>query len=182
MIYTAARIAGLSSSNYFMNIDQNLVITADDDDTDNTASALLPRCEFPKMCEEMWTRLRSTPGFFNEDISDTPFHDNLYVDRSHESYLIGRQLAEWRREYEAVMEEFIKAEYLYSQTFASVPPQESNEAIYVRKSDFGTADKHVIITAMPSLLEALHHRRYTWFPCIEAMYVQKLIEAQQVSV
>jgi len=63
MIYTAARIAGLSSSNYFGNIDQEMVISADDVDTDNTASALQPKCEFPIMCEEVWTRLRTTPGF-----------------------------------------------------------------------------------------------------------------------
>ena len=110
MIYAAARIAGLVSNNYFGNIEQELVISADDDDTDNNATELLPTCGFPKMCEEMWTRLRTTPWFFNEEISDIPFQDNLYDDRSHQSHLIGRQLAEWRRAYEAAMEEFIKAE------------------------------------------------------------------------
>ena len=48
--------------------------------------------------------------FFDEKISDIPFKDNLYCDRSQQSYLMGRQLAEWRRKYEAVMEEFITAE------------------------------------------------------------------------
>ena len=110
MIYTAARIAGLSSSNYFMNIDQELVISADDDDTDNTGSALPPRCDFPRMCEEMWTRLRTTPGFFNQEISDIPVQGIRYTDRSNQSHLIGRQLADWRKDYGAVMEEFIKAE------------------------------------------------------------------------
>ena len=110
MIYTAARIAGLASNNYFGNIDQELVISADDDDTDNTASALPPRCDFPRMCEEIWTRLRTTRLFFDEKISDIPFRDNLYGDRSQQSYLMGRQLAEWRGNYEAAMEEFITAE------------------------------------------------------------------------
>ena len=50
------------------------------------------------------------PAFFNEEISDVPFDDNKYHDRSQQSYLMGRQLAEWRRKYEAVMEEFITAE------------------------------------------------------------------------
>jgi len=110
LIYTAARIAGLSSSNYFMNIDQNLVITADDDDTDNTGSALPPRCDFPRMCDEMWTRLRNTPRFFDQEISDIPVKGIRYNDRSNQSKLIGRQLAAWRKDYGAEVEEFIKAE------------------------------------------------------------------------
>ena len=72
MIYTAARIAGLASNNYFGNIDQELVISADDDDTDNNATALLPRCDFPKMCEEMWTRLRTTRHFFKKRFPTFP--------------------------------------------------------------------------------------------------------------
>ena len=110
MIYTAARIAGLSSSNYFGNINQELVRSADDDDTDNNATALLPKGDFPKMCEEVWTRLRTTRRFFDERISDIPHNDNPYCDRSQQSYLMGRQLAEWKRKYEAVVEEFITAE------------------------------------------------------------------------
>jgi len=110
VIYTAARIAGLASNNYFGNIDQELVISADDDDTDNNATALQPRCDFPKMCEEMWTRLRTTRHFFDEEISDIPFDDNTYCDRSQQSHLMGLQLAEWRRRYAAAVEEFIAAE------------------------------------------------------------------------
>ena len=50
------------------------------------------------------------PRVFNQEISDIPFQGNLYGDRSNQSYLIGRQLADWRKDYGAVMEEFIKAE------------------------------------------------------------------------
>ena len=62
------------------------------------------------MCEEVWTRLRTTRLFFDERISDSPHNENPYRDRSRQSYFVGRHLAEWKREYEAVMEEFITAE------------------------------------------------------------------------
>ena len=72
MIYTAARIAGLASNNYFGNIAQELVISADDDDTDNNATELLPTCGSPKMCEEMWNRLRTTPDFLIQRLPTFP--------------------------------------------------------------------------------------------------------------
>ena len=87
---------------------QELVISADDDDTDSNATELLPTCGFPKMCEEVWNHLRATPDLLNPKIAEKAFE--AWDERSLQSHAIGLQLAEWRRRYAAGVEEFIAAE------------------------------------------------------------------------
>ena len=48
------------------------------------------------------------PRFFNKEIADNACEE--WHERSLQSHAIGLQLAEWRRSYAAVVEEFIAAE------------------------------------------------------------------------
>ena len=105
-MYTAARIAGLATNNNFGNIAQELVISADDNETDTNVT------EFPKVCETLWNKVCSSSKFLVPEIVDKSFEawdkrSMQWEKRPTQSDAIGRQLAKWKQRYAAEVEEFI---------------------------------------------------------------------------
>ena len=107
MMYAAARIAGLACTNYFGNVAQELVVSADDDGTDTIATELLPTCAFPKLCEDVWKQLCSSSEFLVSIIVENTFVTS--DERSMQPQAIGRQLEQWKKSYAAEVNEFIAA-------------------------------------------------------------------------